>query len=148
MPREGTKICFTNVCKGLPCIISGSVGVVLYTITQKQEVLFVFMYFYCIVNGLVHFPQLNAVHPPMSSSQNYNPHAYLVPYAHCNTLKFSFSVLLSDYGIVSPSKLIRLNIYKSLNITYHLFSSLPNYYLFILNYLLGTLHLLATAIIV
>ena len=46
--------------------------------------------FYCIVNGLVHFPQLDAVHPPMSSSRNYNTHAYLVPYAHCNTLKFSF----------------------------------------------------------
>ena len=104
--------------------------------------------FYCIVNELVHFPQMNAVHPPMLSSQNYNPHAYLVPYAQCNTLKFSFLVLLSDYGIVSPSKLILLNIYKILNVTYHLFFSLPNYYLFILNYLLGTLHLLATAIIV
>ena len=45
---------------------------------------------YCIVNGLVHFLQLNIVHPPMSSSQNYNPHAYLVPHAQCNTLKFSF----------------------------------------------------------
>ena len=47
--REDTKICFVNVCKGLPCIISASVGVVLYTITQKQKVLFVFMYFllYC-----------------------------------------------------------------------------------------------------
>ena len=103
--------------------------------------------FHCIVNGLVYFPQLNAVHPPMSSSRNYSPHAYLVPYAHCNT-NSRFSVLLSDYGIVSPSKLILLNIYKSLNITYHLFSSLPNCYLFVLNYLLGTLHLLATAIIV
>ena len=36
VPREGTKICFANVCKGLPWIISASVGDVLYTITQKQ----------------------------------------------------------------------------------------------------------------
>ena len=43
--------------------------------------------FYCIVNGLVHFLQLNVIHPPMSSSRNYNPHAYLVPNYH---LKFSF----------------------------------------------------------
>ena len=80
--------------------------------------------FYGIVNGLVHFPQMNAVHPPMSSSRNYNPHAYLVPYAQCNTLK---QALLFDYGIVSLLKPTLLNIYKSLSILSHLFSSLPNY---------------------
>ena len=48
---------------------------VLYIITQKQKILFVSMYFYSFVNELVHFPQLNTVHPPMSSSPKYNPHA-------------------------------------------------------------------------
>ena len=47
--------------------------------------------FYCIVNGLVHFPHQSIVHhPTMSSSRYYNPHSYIVPYARCNALKFSF----------------------------------------------------------
>ena len=47
--------------------------------------------FYCIVKGLVHFPHQSIVHhPTMSSSRYYNPHSYIVPYARCNALKFSF----------------------------------------------------------
>ena len=46
--------------------------------------------FYCFVNGLVHFPQQNLVHPIMSSTRNFNPHAFIVPYSRCNALKFSF----------------------------------------------------------
>ena len=49
MPIEKVqKVALKNVCKELPCIISASVGVVLYTITQKQEVLLVSMYFYVL----------------------------------------------------------------------------------------------------
>ena len=90
VPREGTKICFTNVCKGLPCIISGSVGVVLYIITQKQEVIFVFMYFLLYCEWASALSTAECCTSTHLSSRNYNPHAYLVPYAHCNTLKFSF----------------------------------------------------------
>ena len=42
--------------------------------------------FYCIVNGLVHFPQQNLVHPIMSSIRNFYPHAFIVPYFCCNAL--------------------------------------------------------------
>ena len=45
--------------------------------------------FYCIVNGLVHFPQQNLVHPIMSSTRKFNPHAFIVPYFCCNAFKFS-----------------------------------------------------------
>ena len=46
--------------------------------------------FYCIINELLYFPQLNIVHPHFSSSRNYNPHAFYVPYARCNNFKCSF----------------------------------------------------------
>ena len=40
------------------------------------------------LNGLVHFPHRSIVHHPTMSSSRY--HSYIVPYAHCNALKFSF----------------------------------------------------------
>ena len=46
--------------------------------------------FYCIINELLYFPQLNIVHPHFSSSRSYNPRAFYVPYARCNNLKCSF----------------------------------------------------------
>ena len=46
--------------------------------------------FYCIINELLYFPQLNIVHPHFSSSWSYNPRAFYVPYARCNNFKCSF----------------------------------------------------------
>ena len=101
---------------------------------------FVFMYF------LLHCEWASALSTPMSSSWNYNPHAYLVPYAQCNTLKLSFfNTIIRLWNCILVEAYTSEHLHEFLSIASHLFFSLPNY---ILYYLLDTLHLLATANIV
>ena len=67
---------------------------IINTITSRQKVIFIFVYFYCILNGLVYF-QTESVLPLTMSFPNcrhFNPDAYRLPLAHDNGLKFSFLI--------------------------------------------------------
>ena len=66
-----------------------------------------FCTFYCIVNGLVHFPHQRIVHhPTMSSSRYYNPHSYIVPYARCNASFFCTVIRLWNYLPLAAEQLL------------------------------------------
>ena len=89
MFREGTTICTTDVCQRLPCnkLYENLLDIFSVPSLRNRRLFLSLCTFYCIV---VHFPQQNIVHPIMSSTRNFNPHAFLVPFSRCNALKFSF----------------------------------------------------------
>ena len=58
----------------------------------------------------MHFPKQNIVNPIMSSTWNFIPHAFIVPYSHWNGLKFSFfCTVLRLWNCFPLEKLIPLN---------------------------------------